>query len=76
MFYIFLSGCNSRTIQDIKFKFSVFLSLVEATKFINFKVIGTQVLKLAFSEYAPFIGGRRVDLAGLIFQLTRSENRC
>ena len=37
MFYIFLSGCNSRTIQDIKFKFSAVLSLVEATKCVKFQ---------------------------------------
>ena len=46
--YIF-SGYNSRTIQDLEFKFSAFLSLVEATKYVNFKVQGAQVLKLAFS---------------------------
>ena len=35
MFYISLSGYNSRTIQDIKFKFLVFLSFVEATTCVN-----------------------------------------
>ena len=37
MFYICLSGYNSRTIQDIKFKFSAFLRLVEATKCVKFQ---------------------------------------
>ena len=32
MLYIFLSDYNSRTVEDIKFKFSAFLSFVEATK--------------------------------------------
>ena len=32
MFYIFLSGYNSRTIQYIKFKVSTFLSVVKAIK--------------------------------------------
>ena len=36
MFYIFLSGYNSGTIQDIKFKFSA-LSFVEATKCVKFQ---------------------------------------
>ena len=29
MFYIYFCGFNSKTIQDIKFKFSAFLSLVD-----------------------------------------------
>ena len=37
MFYIFLSGCNSKTIQDIKFKFSAFFSFMEATKCMKFQ---------------------------------------
>ena len=37
MFYIFLCGCNFRTIQDIKFKFSAFLSFMEATKCLKFQ---------------------------------------
>ena len=37
IFYIFLSGYNSRTFQDIKFKFSAPLSFVEATKCVKFE---------------------------------------
>ena len=37
MFYIFLSGYNSRTVQDTKVKFSAFLSFVEATKGVKFQ---------------------------------------
>ena len=37
MFYIFMSGYNLRTIQDIKIKFSAFLSLVEAKKCVKFQ---------------------------------------
>ena len=37
MVYILLSGHNSRTIQDIKFKFSVILSFVETTKCVKFQ---------------------------------------
>ena len=36
MLYIFLSGYNSRTIQDIEFKFSGFLLFVEATNCVKF----------------------------------------
>ena len=36
MFYIILSGYNSRTIQAIKFKFAAFLSLVKAIKYVKF----------------------------------------
>ena len=43
------SGYNSGSIQDIKFKFSAFLSFVKATKCVKFKVLGAQVLKLSFS---------------------------
>ena len=35
--YTFLSDYNSRTNQDIKFKFSAFLSLVEAIKCVKFQ---------------------------------------
>ena len=37
MLYIFLSGYNSRTFQDIKFKFSGFLLFVEATNSVKFQ---------------------------------------
>ena len=37
MFYTFLSGYNARTIQHIKFEFSGFLSLVEATNYVKFQ---------------------------------------
>ena len=54
MFYIFLSGYNSRTIQDIKFKFSVVLSFVEPTTCEKFQsAIGAQVLKLTFFRINP-----------------------
>ena len=50
IFYIFLSGYNSRTSQDIKFRFSAFLNLVEATTYVKFQsAIGAQVLMLPFS---------------------------
>ena len=37
IFYIFLSGYNSRTSQDIKLKFSTFLSFMEAIKRMKFQ---------------------------------------
>ena len=46
MLYIYLSGYNTRTIQDIEFKFSGFLLFAEATNWLG---LGTQVLKLTFS---------------------------
>ena len=46
MFYIFVSGYSSRTIQDVKFKFSAFLSLVEAKKYVKFQSARSQVLEL------------------------------
>ena len=55
MFYIFLSGCNSRTIQDIKFKFSTFLRLVEATtceisKCTGFKIGIFRICPIVFND--------------------------
>ena len=46
MFYIFLNGYNSRTIQDIKFKFSAFLSFTEATKRVKFQSARSTGLKV------------------------------
>ena len=37
MLYMFLSGYNSRTIQDIEFKFSECLLFVEATNIVKFQ---------------------------------------
>ena len=46
MFYSFLNGYYSRTIQDVNFNFSAILSLVEATNCV--KVLDIPVFKFAF----------------------------
>ena len=56
MFYIFLSGYNSRTIQDIKFKFSAFLRLVEATKYVKFQNARCTGFKVGIFLILPIIG--------------------
>ena len=53
MFYIYLSGYNSKTIQDVKFKFSAFLSLVEATKYAKFQSARCTGLKVGIFRKSP-----------------------
>ena len=38
MFFVYLGDYNSLTIEDIKLKFSEFLSCVEVTKCVNFQI--------------------------------------
>ena len=38
MFFVFLGGYNFKTTQDIKLKFSAFLSCVEFTKCVKFHI--------------------------------------
>ena len=40
IFYIFLNGYTSGTIQDIKFKFSAFLSFMKTTECVKFQSAG------------------------------------
>ena len=51
--YIFLSGYNSRTSQDIQFKFSAFLSFVEATKRVKFQNAGNTGFKVGIFWISP-----------------------
>ena len=53
MFYIFLSGHNSRNIQDIKFKFSAVLNLVEATKNVKFQSARCTGIKVGIFRISP-----------------------
>ena len=53
MFYIFLSGYNSRTIQDIRFQFSAILSLVEATKYVKFQSARCTGFKVGIFRISP-----------------------
>ena len=53
IFYIFLRGYNSRTIQDIKFKFSEFLSFVEATNYVKFQSARCTSFKVDIFRIGP-----------------------
>ena len=53
MFYVFLSGFNSRTIQDIKFKFSAFLNFAEAIKCMKFQSARCTGLKVDIFRISP-----------------------
>ena len=55
-FYIFLSGYNSGTIQDIKFKFSAFLSFVKATKCAKIQCAGCTGFKVGIFQMSPVKG--------------------
>ena len=55
MVYIFLSGYNSRTIQDINFKFSAFHSLVEATTYVKFQSARCTGFKVGSFRISPII---------------------
>ena len=54
--YIFLSGYNSGTIQDIKFKFSAFLSFVKATKCAKIQCAGCTGFKVGIFKMSPIKG--------------------
>ena len=51
--YIFLSGYNSRTIQDTKFKFSAFLTFVEFTKCVKFQSATRTGFKIGIFRISP-----------------------
>ena len=53
MFYIVLSGYNSRTINDIKLKFSAFLSFVETTKYVKFQSPKCTGFKVGILRISP-----------------------
>ena len=53
MFYIFLGGDNSRNTQDIKFKFSAFLTCVGATKCVKFQRSSCTGLKVSMFQIRP-----------------------
>ena len=52
-FYIFLGGYNSRTIEEIIFEFSAFLSFVEATKCMKFQILRYTGLKVGIFRIGP-----------------------
>ena len=53
MVYIFLSDYNSRNIQDIKLKYSAFLSLVDATQYVKFQSARCTDLKVGIFRIVP-----------------------
>ena len=53
IFYIFLSGYNSRTIHDIKFKFSECLGFMEATICVKFQSAGCTGVKVDIFWISP-----------------------
>ena len=53
MFYILLRGNNSRPFKDIKFKFSAFLSVVEATKIVKFQRARYTGFKVGIFRISP-----------------------
>ena len=69
MFYIFLNGNNSRTIQDIVFKFSAFLRLVKATKCVKFQSVRYTGCKVGIFPISPVEPGQSGGKQGGIFQM-------
>ena len=55
MFYIFLSGYNSRTIQNIKLKFAAFLSLMEDAKYVKFQSARCTGFKVDVFRISPIV---------------------
>ena len=53
IFYLYLRSYNSRTIQDINFKFSAFLSFVEATKCVKFQSARCTSVKVDIFRISP-----------------------
>ena len=53
IFYIFLSGCNSGTIQDIKFKFSALLSFLKVTKCVKIQSAGCTGFTFGIFRISP-----------------------
>ena len=56
IYYLFLSGYNSGTFQDIKFKFSASLSFVEATKCVKFQSVRCTGFKVDIFRISPITG--------------------
>ena len=50
MFFVYLSCDNSKTIRDIKFKFSAVLVRVKATIYLKFQSTSAMITELAFSS--------------------------
>ena len=55
IFYLFLSGYNAGTFQDIKFKFSASLSFVEATKCVKFQSARCTGVKVDIFRISPIL---------------------
>ena len=53
--YTILSGYNSRIIQDIKFKFSAFLSVVEVTKCVTFQSARCKDFQVDIFRVSPIV---------------------
>ena len=55
MYFTFMSLYNSGTIYDIKFKFSAFLSFVEATKYVKFQCSGYAGFQADVFRISPIV---------------------
>ena len=53
MFFVFLAGYNSSTTEDIKLKFSAFLSCVKVTKCVEFHVPRFMGFKVGIFRISP-----------------------
>ena len=53
MFFVFLAGYNSKTTEDIKLKFSAFLSCVEVIESVHFQISRLMGFKVAFFLISP-----------------------
>ena len=53
MFFVFLGGYNSSTTEDIKLKFSAFLSRVEVAKCVKFQVPRFMGFKVGIFRISP-----------------------